>query len=258
MFQDALKEFDASVTDIETTLEFVKSSAWLRPRLGGMLDWNILEPTVKPGIQMFLKQDTSGVDTVFRGMIIILAGSFEQLVRRFLKDGVIFISKKYPRYSDLPGALVTQNILRSGQALTTIAEPPDHINLNYELLCENLGTTKKTSEAVILNADAFALFYSGLTPHKLEEVFKRIGFELKWDDIGRRPVIQKLFGVTKTREAATAAQSYLKEFTQNRNRSAHSGSGGKEITSSNVSDGIIFLREFATALSELISAKLTA
>jgi hypothetical protein len=34
------------------------------------------------------------------------------------------------------------------------------------------------------------------------------------------------------------------------------GSGGKEITADNVSEGIFYCREFAKALAELVSAKL--
>jgi hypothetical protein len=66
--------------------------------------------------------------------------------------------------------LVTQNILRSGHALATITEPPDHVGLNYDVLCSNLGTCSEKSQSVVLNADAFALFYASLTPAKSTSV----------------------------------------------------------------------------------------
>src|SRR5438034_4199137 len=52
----------------------------------------------KHGIQNFLNQDTTGVDALFRGLIVVLAGGFEQLVRNFVRDSITFISQKCPRY----------------------------------------------------------------------------------------------------------------------------------------------------------------
>ena len=89
-----------------------------------------------------------------------------------------------------------------------------------------------------------------------EELLKRIGFDLNWDDIGRRSDMQNALEIKKTREAANASQDYLKEFAKNRNRAAHSGSGGKTITDQDVEKAITFSRVFAKALCELLAARL--
>ena len=84
MFVEALREFEASVADVEASLNFVRSSVWLRPRLNSMLNWDYLnaDQTAKSGAVEFVSQETTGIDAVYRGMYVVLAGSFEQLIRR--------------------------------------------------------------------------------------------------------------------------------------------------------------------------------
>src|SRR5206468_12520795 len=120
VFTPALREFGVSLSDVEENLRFVESAAWLRPRLGELLNWNGLTQESRIRCQSFMDQKDVQFDLIYRGMFVLIAGAFEQLIRRCLKDAVAEISATSPRYSDLDAQLLRQNVMRTGKALATI------------------------------------------------------------------------------------------------------------------------------------------
>jgi hypothetical protein len=256
VFNPGLREFKASLADAEENLLFIESAAWLRPRLGELLNWGVLTPEVRIRCQSFMDKKDVQSDLLYRGVFVLIAGAFEQLVRRCLKDAVTEISKATPRYADLNAEIVRQNVMRTGRALATILDPPTHLDLDYPQLCTNIGTCIENSDSVSLNAEAFALFFSTLTPSKLAEVLRRIGVTLDWDAIGRDRAVRAVLGTTKTRQTADAVQRYLKNFINTRNKLAHSGSGGVSISPADVQKAIKFFRAFVDALTDAIHSQL--
>ena len=256
VFAPASREFKASLADVEENLRFVESAAWLRPRLGELLNWNGLTQETRIRCQSFMDQKDVQLDLIYRGMFVLIAGAFEQLIRRCLRDAVAQISTTSPRYVELDAELVRQNVMRTGKALATIFDPPAHFDLNYGQLCGNIGTCVETSESVSLNADAFALFFSTLTPTKLAEVLRRIGVTLDWNVIGRHSSVRAALDMKKTNETATAAQRYLKTFINNRNKLAHTGSGGISVSPTDLETSIKFFRGFVDALTEAMHSQL--
>src|SRR5207244_3922583 len=125
-----------------------------------LLNWSALGEESRIRCQSFMDQKNVQLDLIYRGMFVLIAGAFEQLIRRCLRDAVAHISTTSPRYVDLDTELVRQNVMRTGRALATILDPPAHLDLNYGELCSNIGTCIEASESVSLNADAFALFFA--------------------------------------------------------------------------------------------------
>src|SRR5438270_6196536 len=129
VFAPAIREFEASLSDVEDNLGFVESAAWLRPRLGELLNWSALGEESRIRCQSFMGQKNVQLDLIYRGMFVLIAGAFEQLIRRCLRDAVAHISTTSPRYVDLDTELVRQNVMRTGRALATILDPPAHLDL---------------------------------------------------------------------------------------------------------------------------------
>jgi len=189
-------------------------------------------------------------------MVISLAGAFEQFIRRILRDSVIAMSGKGRNYDSLAEGIKKENFYRTGLALGTIHEPLDYLDLDYELLAKNLGTCFTGSAQALLNAEAFAIFLSIISPKHLEDALRRIGVALRWDDFGRVAEVQTALDKKGTRDTAKAVEANLKRFGQMRNKIAHSGSSGVVVTALDFEQLLQFFRPFGRTLARVAETDL--
>jgi hypothetical protein len=253
---NALKEFELAIDDLANIFEFVRTAARLRPRLGDMLHWEILDGEAKTLATTFLKQGSAQESILYRGLVISLSGAFEQFVRRMIRDSVSTMSKTTALYDTLDEALRRQNLYRTGIALQTIFEPPDYLDLDYELLAKNIGTCFVGSKQPVLNAEAFTIFLSIISPDKLVDAFERIRVKLQWDALGRVPALRTALEKKDTRETAKALQEFLKRFGQTRNKIAHTGSSGIVVTETDFDQLLTFFRIFSRALTTVVEIEI--
>lgn len=258
ILKNAAKEFDLAMDDIASNFEFVRTASRLRPRLKEMLHWEGMDGEAKAMVAAFLKQESTELSLLYRGLVVSLAGAFEQFVRRVLRDGVHAISGGGAgvNYDGLDEHIKNENIYRSGIALQTIREPLDYLDFDYESMSKNLGTCFSGSGQAVLNAEAFAVFLSIISPKNLDDALKRIGIDLKWDDLGRLGPLQKALDRDATRETAKAIQDFLKRFGQTRNKIAHSGSSGVVVTELDFEQLLRFFRVLAPALAAIAETAL--
>jgi hypothetical protein len=252
MLADAVKEFDLALDDLSSIFDFVRSAIRLRPRLNDMLRWEVLGTEEKALADRFLGQRTAEESLLYRGMVVSLAGAFEQFIRRIVRDSVAAISGKGANYDLLDASIKKENFYRTGLALGTVHEPLDYLDLNYESLAKNLGTCFTGSAQALLNAEAFAIFLSIISPKNLEDALRRVGVILKWDDLGRVEEIQNALGQKGTRDTAKAVEASLKRFGQMRNKIAHSGSSGVVVAESDLEQLLQFFRPFGRALATIV------
>ncbi len=127
-------------------------------------------------------------------------------------------------------------------------EPSDYLALDYDDLGKNIGTCLAGAQTFKLNADAFAIYVSTVSPRNLAEVLGRVGFELRWDDFGKSDALRGLFHLKNTKETANRLEEELGAFIANRNRIAHSGGGGLSVTATDVEQVIQLLKLFSQEL----------
>ena len=254
---NAVKEFELALDDLASNFEFVRlSAARLRPRLADMLNWKIMDVDAKALATKFLKQGAAQENILYRGLVISLAGAFEQFVRRILRDAVLNVNKSELPFDDLNDGLRRQNAYRTGIALQTIFEPLDHLELDYELLSKNIGTCWIGSKKPVLNADAFGIFLSVISPEKLSDALQRIGIRLQWDVLGKDSGVRNALKKEDARETAKALQEFLKRFGQTRNKIAHTGSSGIVVAETDFEQLLKVFRSFVRALTSFVEAKL--
>ncbi len=253
---NALKEFEASLDDFDSNLRFVSTANRLRPRLGGNLQWPGMAPDAKKLVESFLR-GVAEDSVLYRGLVVSLFGAFEQFVRRILRDGVAAVGTNLSSYDSLHDGLKKANMYWTGKALQTIFEPVEYLQLEFDILSKNVGTCFAGSKQATLNADAFAIFVSILTPSSLTETLKRISVELQWDEFGKVSELQKALGEKGTRETTKAVENFLKRFAQMRNKIAHTGSSGIVVNQSDVEQLLIFFRAFGRALARAVEKDLT-
>ena len=159
-------------------------------------------------------------------------------------------------YDTLDEGIKKQNVYRTGIAFGTIHEPLDYLELDYESLAKNIGTCYGGSTQVVLNADAFTIFLSIISPDNLVKSLERIGVKLQWDDLGKGQALRTILDRSDSRETAKAIQDRLKWFGQTRNKIAHAGSGGVVVTESDFEQLLAFFRIFARALVPVVESQL--
>jgi len=219
-----------------------------------MLHWQNMDAEARSLVKAFMKQQGVQESLLYQGMVVVLAGAFEEFVRRLLHDSVVALASSTPNYDELDAALKAQNVYRTGIALTTVFEPPDHLDINYEVLCRNIGTCTKGSSQHLLNAQAFTIFLATISPKNLTDALKRIGLKLNWDDIGRAAGMQTVLQTTKTRETSEATQHFLAEFAKKRNKIAHGGGGTIVIVAEDVEQFLDVFRAFARTLEGVVGS----
>jgi hypothetical protein len=254
ILQESLKEFELALDDLTSNLEFVRAARQLRPRLSDMLDWQHMDDEAKRLAGAFLRQRTEDESVLYRGMVVSLAGAFEQFVRRVLRDSIRAINTACGGYDRIHEEIRRQNVYRSGLAMQTIFEPPDYLELDYELLSKNIGTCFVGSPQAVLNADAFTIFLSIISPEKLGDALKRVGVTMNWDALGAIEPLRKAVDTQDTRETAKAIQESLKKFGRMRNKIAHSGSTGLAVSESELEQLLKFFRVFARGFSNVVAA----
>lgn len=254
---DAVKEFDLALDDLSSIFDLVRSAIRLRPRLNGMLRWETMGAEEKTLVGTFLNQQTAEESLLYRGMVVSLAGAFEQFVRRILRDSVLAISGKGTNYDSLDASIKKENLYRTGLALGTVHEPLDYLDLDYESLAKNLGTCFTGSAQALLNAEAFAIFLSIISPKNLEDGLRRIGVGLRWDDFGKAAEMQEILKEKGTRDTAKAVEANLKWFGQMRNKIAHSGSSGVVVTEFDFQRLLQFFRVFGRTLAQIVDTDLS-
>lgn len=257
MLSEALKEFDLALDDLSSIFDFVRLAIRLRPRLSEMLSWDTMGTEGKLLASNFLSQRTADESLLYRGMVISLAGAFEHFMRRILRDSVLAISGSGASFDSLDASIKKENFYRTGLALGTIHEPLDYLELNYELLAKNLGTCFTGSAQALLNAEAFAIFLSIISPKNLEDALRRIGVVLRWDDFGRVEEVQKTLDGKGTRETAKAVEANLRQFGKMRNKIAHSGSSGLVVTELDFERLLQFFRVFGRTLVKVVETDLS-
>lgn len=256
MLANALKEFELALEDLASNSEFVGAAGRLRPRLNEMLRWDSLDGDAKTLVRKFLDQRTAEESLLYRGMVISLAGAFEHFVRRVLRDSVLAISRSGVSYDALDEGIRKENFLRTGIALATINEPLDYLDLDYQSLAKNLATCVSGSPQVLLNADAFVIFLSIISPKNLADALRRVGVGLSWDNFGKVTAMQKVLDGRGSRETAKAVEDFLKRFGQLRNKIAHTGSTGIVVTESDFERHLEFFKVFSRVLVQMVEADL--
>ena len=196
-------------------------------------------------------------DDIGAALLLQAFASFEWFTRSTLTASVNYLNAHTNSFDDLPSAVSRWNTYLSGRALASQAEAPRHLQVNTADYCIRLGGCYPTSTAFELNADAFALYLPVLDAGTLLKALSRVGFELRWDDIGHSQKIRALVGANSVRKAGKAAAARLDQLAEMRNMVAHHGAGTRTVTLDELDESLNFLGFFGVQLSSLLTTFLT-
>jgi hypothetical protein len=251
-----LKEFDLALDEVTEALDFSFTAAKLRPRLAGVLNRDRLYDDIERLTATFINFNSVEMAPLYRGLLVVVSGAFEQLVRRIVEDAVVRINGTTSVFDNVPEGIKTQNIFFTGRALCAVREPPDHLSINHQTLVQQLATCTAGAQNFRLNAEVFAMFIANLTPSHLTDVCRSIGVKMDWDYFGKLAEFQTLCGTKGTRSTANAIFDRLAESIKLRNRIAHTGAGGVSVTFDTVIAQIEFFRALGPHLAAFVESNL--
>jgi len=251
-----LEELRSELDDVKIALDFVTTASSIRPRLGAMLNWAVMDAATQQLAQQFMSLRDPYQDSLFRGLYVNTAASYENFVRKLIRVGAELIGGNVSTFDELDEALKNQNIYWTGRAFDNVfGRRPHVIKLDLYRLSADIGTCLPGNKKFRLNADAFSLDVTSPTADVLDHVLSRIGVTNYWDDVGRHRGIQRSLSATGVREAHRLAKEFLNRFVERRNMIAHVGGGAVTIVETDVREAIEFFDAFSGALGDIVSKK---
>ncbi|MBB5033407.1 HEPN domain-containing protein [Prosthecobacter vanneervenii] len=252
----AIREFELTLDEIDSSVRFAALASKLRPRLSPVVNREYLHGDLEQLVKAFTEFKDVNTAHLCRGLIVVISGAFEKLVRRIVEESVIHINSSAPKFDELSQSIRVQNIFFTGRALCSFKEPPDHLSIDTQKLSAQLASCNLGASTFTLNAEAFAMFITNLTPAHLSEVFRSIGITLDWDYFGRIKTFEAMFGTKGPRATGTAASNKLGELIRIRNRISHTGENSSGVDENTVNSYVAFFRIFSPNLIDLVEAKL--
>jgi|GEM_PF-3086993 len=250
LLKSTLAVFRANLGEIRSNFEFLALAARIRPRMGRVLRWEGLKDEEKRVAQDFMKHSDIELGSIHRGLIVTIAGAFEEFVGSLVHARIRVIDESESEYSRLDRMIADRNIRYTGMALATIAQPIDYLGLDFVQLCKNIGSCHTGSSAFRLNGMAFRLNVGNLNSKRLTEVFARVGYQPDWNYIGASASLKKLMDKKRTRDCTKEVKNYLDQFVRIRNQAAHSASGGLTLEARDVEFALSFFDECGSLLAE--------
>ena len=252
--------FQARLSEIRVHAEFVRRGLQITRILSDHINYASLSGNAQA--HATFREYVAALPSVRRddigaALMVQTFASFEWFTRSALTASVNYLSANTDEFDDLPSAVSRWNTHLSGRVLASQAEAPKHLQVDNATYCIRLGGCYPTSATFELNADAFALFLPVLDAGTLVKALKRLGFELRWDDIGRSQEIRTLLGVNSVRKAGKEAEARLDQLADMRNMVAHHGAGARTVSLDELDESLNFLGFFAAQLSSLLTAFLT-
>jgi hypothetical protein len=255
IFRDAEKEFLTAVNEVRNLLSFMKAASAARSTIGQLLDranWSSFEQYPKSLAENFIAQKDYNLEVGFSGMVISLASSFEEFVRRLIREGIAELCKKVMSYDKLKARLRQQHLVSSGYALISLFDPPVESNYDYELICQNLGNCHSGSKSLTLNGNVFHTKLSGLTQKTINDGLDRINISIDWNRFGQNAGIRKVLRVDGKRDGTKETIAWLDEFVKKRNKIAHTGIVGYLTKQSEIEEALTFFDAFAPVFADSV------
>ena len=252
-----IEEFSTRLDELKSDLNFVRTAAKLRPRIGHVMNYQAEAEALKLATD-FMSEKRSRPEGLIAALFVRVIAAFERYLRKLVETGVENINNSAATYDGLSSAIKSRNLAFTGRIISAIDNPKDYLILNYEDLISNLASCRVGAESFRLNAMAFSAAVIGSTPEAVERALKSIEVEEWWDHVGADKGLQTMLGTRKPRDTANRAQEKLKELTRWRNQVAHGGDEEVSLTEDQLERVIDFLRQFAICLDSEVAKQLAA
>lgn len=217
------KELDAHLAEVETTAQLVSSAVVLRPRLGKMLNWELLGNYERRLANDFIKHHDGTIGTILVSLFVICYGLLENFIIELVERTILAINSECNDIEKIPRGIRDENILRTGQVLQTVNKEKSKPEYDFVELAQALGSCREKSSNFSLNATCFSFAHGVVSPYNIDKLLSRVGVILNWDKFGANVEIQSVLGNKRTRDCAKSLRSEVETLVRIRNDIAHTG-----------------------------------
>jgi hypothetical protein len=253
--ETVLRELNARLDELEANLVFVASATTLRPRLGGVLNWQVGGEVVRLA-QNYLNAAASRPENLYAALLVRAIAAFERFCRQLVENATVRTGVRSAQYEDLAKHIRERNVVLTGRLLASLDEPRDHLTFDPTTLAQNLASCTPGSASFRLNAAAFAAVVVSGRPLVLERALRNLDVENWRDAVGGTPGLQRLLATAGARATGHAVYQRLEELCRWRNIIAHAGDSEPVVNEEDLHDAIEFLRALAAALGQVVLARL--
>ena len=185
-------------------------------------------------------------------LLLYFVGRFEFFIRSIIEIAAEEIAGQCAKYSDLPPKLRQELIARTAE----VVQNPrrfgyDDIEVEGFILTLAEGL-KATSSIPSINSKCLSTTDANLRPDTLAALFKRIGLDKVWTEVGKQSKIKYHLGITTDADATNHAQSKLKKIMEDRNRIAHPTGQTNFPGPDEVLEATGFLKILAEVITEIL------
>ena len=217
------RELDAQLAEVESAADLVSKAVSLRPRLNGMLNWELLAGDERRLATEFMELRDANSRAVLNSLFVICYGSLEKFVRELVERSIAAVNSGCRRIEEMPEFLINENIFRTGQVLQTVKVQKTSRSYDFIALADALSSCKVGSTEISLNAECFPFQHGIVTPGNIDKLLARLGVTLNWDRFGSDAEIRDALGEQKTRECSKAVNRAVTELVDARNIVSHTG-----------------------------------
>lgn len=155
-------------------------------------------------------------------LVLYLAGRFEHFVRHSFESVCDMYAAKCQTFEDLPDKMQQSLLARTAE----IVLAPKRYGFDQKTQVHNLVLTLAANiqaQAGLgpLNAACLSTTEANMHAETLAELYRRVGIQALWEEIGKQAKIKLHFEVGKDVDATTSAKARLNELMHTRNQIAH-------------------------------------
>ena len=245
----AKSAFEDSLQSIEAHTEFYATVLKLRMRSSNVFSYDRLDDSDKPTVRQFSGSRVGSGEMAFEVLYASICFHYEHFIRELHKAIISEISRKYTSVNEIKPTLLRNHIVASGRVLSRYLNDPRAAKIDVHTYAKNIVSCAPGNTTYELNTDAFVFSFGGASTEQVQQLFQRIGWDLKWDEFGQDTELRHFFKGGGTREVAKLTEKFIDEFVSQRNRIVHRGDGTLVIGESTVRSTATFFRHFARTLT---------
>ena len=185
-------------------------------------------------------------------LLLYLAGRFEFYIRTIIEIAAEEIASQCEKYSDLPPKLKKELISRTAEVVQNPRRYGyDEIQVEGFILTLADGL-RASSSIPSINSACLSTTDANMRPDILADLFKRIGMDNVWPEIGKQTKTKIHLKVTTDSDATNHAKGRLNDIMEERNRIAHPTNETTFLGPDQVLEATKFLRMLAEVLLDVL------
>jgi RiboL-PSP-HEPN len=252
-FQECEDAVQRDLDELSLMLDFISASFKVYSRSGAILSNVAQDGDLRQLMIDFRDAKINDLTVLYQALYVQVWAAFEGFVRKLL---VAYLEAFIDRKSDFDTlekyGLGRRNLEYTGRVLQHIRQDRPRYTLDFFALARNMSTSIPGSSHVKLNSAVFPLLISGPSADGLKDALDRIGFDLRWDDLGRIEELQASVRSKGTRETAKQIELFLGDVARRRHSIVHKSDTSEVVSAADLSDTIHIFRTLAKSLLKIL------